>query len=228
MQPQVIEPNRPGQQIDPEPPAQPDQPGQPAPPPQPVPPPADPTPPSDQSAPPAAGWQFKAEDQPAAAPGGAVPSSNVQPVSWTASEYIDHQKGAGWYLLLLVGGALIAGVLYLLTRDIVSSVIVLIAVIILAVFAARKPRTLQYQVDDTGVTIGPKLYQYGLFKAFWVSDDTAVGSITLLPLKRFMPPITLYYDNKDEDSIVEVIGSFLPLEQDHKDHVDRLMHRIRF
>ncbi len=173
-------------------------------------------------------WQFKPDDTAAPAPSSPASVSNATPVSWTASEFIAHQKSAGWYILLSLAAVAVAVVIYFLTRDYISSGIILLAAVALGVFAARKPRTLNYQLDNTGIHIGSKSYPYGDFKSFSIIDEGMISSITLTPLKRFMPPLSMYYEHKDEDRITGTLGAYLPFEEGKPDMVDNFMRRIRF
>ena len=93
---------------------------------------------------------------------------------------------------------------------------------------ARKPRELEYNVDDGGLTIGGKHYPYNLFRAFTIAEEDHFHSIDFMPLKRFMPVISIYYDPADEDQIAEVLSAHLPLETHKHDPVEKLMRRIRF
>jgi hypothetical protein len=156
------------------------------------------------------------------------PSGDTGAVSWSASEFIAHQKNMSWYGLLVIAGSIFAALTYLLTKDKISTVMVFVVTAALGVFAGRKPRTLDYQVDANGVHIGPKSYPYEDFKSFSVIDEGAVSSISLAPLRRFMPAISMFYDPQDEEHITGVLSDYLPFEEGQKDVVDRFMHRIRF
>ena len=149
-------------------------------------------------------------------------------VSWTASEFIAHQKGFEWYLGLGLGGILLAAVVFLLTRDFVSSGMIIVVALAFGVFAVKKPRVLQYIVDDNGITIGQKHYVFSMFKSFSVIDDDAAHSLLLMPMQRFMPSISVYYAPEDEEKILTKIADFLPFEERTQDVVDRIMRRIRF
>jgi hypothetical protein len=173
-------------------------------------------------------WQFKPEDTAPHDSGQPSQAVNVEAVSWTASEYIAHQKGAVWYGILAAGTLVGTVLVYLVTRDKISAGTIAVVAIILGVFAARKPRTLQYQVDSIGVHIATKTYPYELFKSFAVMDEGGVSSIALMPLKRLMPTITMYYEPADEDKIVNALGAFLPYEERKHDAVDQLMRKLRF
>jgi hypothetical protein len=155
-------------------------------------------------------------------------SSQKGNISWTASEFVEHKKSFGWYLGLIVVGTALAALIFFTTHDKISTGVVIIAVIVMGIFAARKPRTVEYTLDDAGVTVGNKFYGYEMFKSFSIIDEGAVSSIYLLPLKRFMPAISIYYAHEDEERIVNIFSQQLPLEHRQLDALDNFMHRIRF
>ena len=83
-------------------------------------------------------WAGEAADEPTAAP----PAS----VSWTASEFIAHHKGVGWYVTLGAVALVFAALLLLVTRDLVPSAVVIVAAIILGAYGSRQPREIEYRV----------------------------------------------------------------------------------
>lgn len=157
-----------------------------------------------------------------------APNTPLARIEWTASEYAASPKNAGWFLALAAGSILLAAVVYLLTSDLVSTAVIIILGIIVGIFAARQPQVLQYAVDNNGVHVGPKLYPYNVFKSFSVADDQAIGFIQLMPLKRFMPPLTIHYDPADEDKIASTLAEYLPFEEHRRDVVDSITRRFRF
>ncbi len=169
-------------------------------------------------------WQYSSGDEVASQ----QPAANLSPVSWTASEFVDNEKNASWFMGLVAITAVAVLVIYLITRDLVTAFVIIMAATLFGITAKRKPRTLQYQLDNTGVNIGGKPYGYDLFKSFAMMEEGAFNSIQLMPLKRFMPPISLYYPPESEDQIVTTLGSYLPHEERTHDPVERLMRRVRF
>mgnify|MGYP001578589013 CR=1 FL=1 len=81
-------------------------------------------------------------------------------VSWTAPEYLAHERGAGWYLLLILGTSLLAASIYLLSKDLFAPIAIGAVGIIVGVFAARKPQDISYGLSSSGVAIGPKAHPY--------------------------------------------------------------------
>lgn len=149
-------------------------------------------------------------------------------VSWTASEFIAHEKSAGWYINLIIAAVLLAGVVYILTRDLVSPFAVLIGAVFFGIFAARPPRQLTYTLNHRGIQAGPKQYAFDNFKSFSVTQEAPFPAINLMPLKRFAPLLTIYYDPAQEQQILSVLAQYLPFEEAKKDRIESLMHRIRF
>jgi hypothetical protein len=198
---------------------------------------ASPVPVSPQQTPlnPEAPWQFTQEDstRPTAPNNVETPTDTTttppeQEISWKASEFVTHPKGVGWYAVLFLGGALLAVVANLLTHDIVSVVVIGLLTILSALLAAKKPRTLAYHLGEHQLQIGPKIFSYGDFKSYAVVDEDAFASIALMPLRRFMPVITMYYDPKDEEKILAILNLHLPLEQNADDPLDRFLRRVHF
>lgn len=180
--------------------------------------------------PPDGTWTFHPEGSASASPTGndSLSSPHAESISWTASEFIAHEKDFSWFALLGVGTGLLTVVTYLVTRDIVSTVVVLIVAVTFGAFAVRKPRVLQYSVDTAGIHVGTRFYPYEMFKSFSLIQEGGIRSIMLMSLKRFMPPLSLYVDPADEDRIITVLADYLPLEEREQDLLDRLMRRLRF
>ena len=176
-------------------------------------------------------WQYTQEANNPPAPMPSVPPAQTyvpQEVEWTASEFVAHSKNMGWFTTLGAAAILLAAAIYFLTHDIVSAAIIVVVAILFGVSGSRKPRVLHFRVNDSGLAIGDKFYPYSEFKSFSVMDEGAFSSIMFMPLKRFMPPISIYYEPSDEERIVQVISYFLPMENREHDMIDNLVRRIRF
>lgn len=175
-------------------------------------------------------WSYAPEhDEPGSIDEHEVAQHAAAEVSWTASEFIAHEKSAGWFMLLALVTLVLGAAVYLVSnRDIFSVIVVLVVSAVVGIYANRKPRELEYIVDRAGIHISDKTYAYDLFKSFSLMQEGAVNSIQLMPLKRFMPTISMYVAPDEQEHIVDTLGDYLPLEERQHDAIDRLMHRIRF
>lgn len=178
-----------------------------------------------------ANWEFHAEDSSATSEDNGLAhtlTTNVEPVSWTASEFIYNQKTTGWYVALGVVTVLVGAGIYFVTRDYITLGMIGVAGILFGVIASRKPRELEYRIDDTGIHIGEKLYPFSGFKSFSLMQESGIESIWLMPLKRFMPSISLYFAPEDKDKIVDSLSGALPVQPRELDPLDKLIHKIGF
>jgi hypothetical protein len=96
------------------------------------------------------------------------------------------------------------------------------------VYAKRPPRTLHYVLSERGVRIDATEYHYSDFRAFGILEDEVSYSVVLIPVKRFMPAITLFFDQPQGEQIVDILGSRLPMEELHHDFIDIMTRRLRF
>lgn len=149
-------------------------------------------------------------------------------VTWEASEYIHHQKSAGWFLLLGLGTAGLSAGLYLLIGDIFSIIVLVILAVTTGIFAARPPRTLRYSLSHSGLSVDKKRYPLDEFRSYSLAQEGAILSITFLPTRRFMVPVTVYFSPQDEAKIIEVLAANLPHEARPPDMIDRWSSRLRF
>lgn len=159
---------------------------------------------------------------------GSTRESKDAPITWTASEYIDHSRGLGWYLALAAGTIFIAALVYLVTKDYFATGVIAVMGVIVGVFSTHKPKQVAYELSGTGLKVGEKTYPFNLFKSFALIREGALSSINLIPIKRFMPPLSIYFDPSDEQKIVSLLGNHLPLEESGLDAIERLARRLRF
>ena len=157
-----------------------------------------------------------------------VAANNAEVVSWQASEFVDHQKNASWFLPLVIGGVLTSGLMYFITRSILSSLVVFLGVSAFLMLARQKPRTLTYVINNAGITIGAKRYAFDDFRTFSIMQEGALYSIFLEPIKRFMPPLSIYFAPEDGEKIFDILAAHMPHQERTADPVERLMKRIRF
>ena len=149
-------------------------------------------------------------------------------ISWTASEFIAHDKTPGWYGMLAGVTLLLAAVIFVLTRDPISSSVVIIGALLFGVYAGRQPRQRPYTLNDHGLHVGSHFYPLQQFRSFSVVPEGVFSSIVLMPLRRFAPLTTIYYPPESEEQIIDILSTELPFAEHKHDAIERLMRHIRF
>ena len=96
------------------------------------------------------------------------------------------------------------------------------------VYANIKPKTLEYLIDSSGVTVDKKHFSYENFKIVEIVEGGMVPSVNLIPVKRFSVPVTLYFSPQQENQILEILGEFLPSEIKRLEAIDRIVAKLHF
>lgn len=154
--------------------------------------------------------------------------TDSEPISWTASEYIDHDNGLSWYGLLLLFTTVLAAGIYLLTHDYLAAGTIFVLGLIVGIAAARKPQQITYQLTSSGIKIGEKFYNFRSYRSFYIVKEGSLHSISLMPLKRFSPALSVYFDPADEQRIVDKLSHRLPFEEHQVDTIEKISRRLRF
>jgi len=149
-------------------------------------------------------------------------------ISWQALEFVHHPKTAKWYAIYSLASLVIVAVGYLIARDVVTVVVLVICAGMFGYVAARQPRELSYGLGHNGIYVGRRLYPYKDFNAFGIIDDGVVASIDFMPLKRFAPMLSIYCDPAEESDVMDILTQHLPYRNHQRTALDTLMHRIHF
>ena len=156
------------------------------------------------------------------------PKKSGEGYSWQAPEYTEHQHGFAWFFFLIILTTATAAITYLIIRDIFAVAIIGFLGLIVGISATHKPKLLQYKIEGNNLTIGEKTYLLAAYKSFSAANEDHMVSITLMPLKRFQLPLTLYASPNEADNVMEALVLKLPHDDKYPDFVDRLAHRLRF
>lgn len=155
-------------------------------------------------------------------------NEDADSISWAASEFHSHEKSAWWYIKLALITIVAAGVLYVLTKSIVTPVVIVISGVVLGIYGTHKPGQLEYTVTRQGIRIGAKRYSYDEFRLFVVTPNSSLSEVTLIPTKRFMPPLSICYSPDIENKVLNILADHLPFEERRPDLIDSLMQRMHF
>lgn len=165
-----------------------------------------------------------AVDQPAPPP----ESIHEQPLTWQASEFVHNEKSGSWFLALCGVALLLLIIDIFLIKSWTFGALIVVMAIAAVVVGRRPPRIITYSLSLQGIRIGEKLFSFHDFRAFGVIQEQAFYSIRLVPNKRFMPMVSVFFPPELGEEIVDVFGSMLPMEPLELDPLDKLAEKLRF
>lgn len=155
------------------------------------------------------------------------PLPTSEPIHWEAQEYVHHERSTLWFVIF---GVVVLGLMAIsifLMQAYTFTVLIPIMAAAVIVYVRRPPRVLSYTLSDQGLYINDKLYPLGEYKSFAVIQDGEEYSILLIPVKRFMPGVTVYFPESAGEAIVDMLGARMPMEERKLDPVDKFLRKIR-
>jgi hypothetical protein len=159
------------------------------------------------------------------------PAAKGLNISWTASESIDHERGALWYIVIVALAIAAVGLSWWLLDGLFSKIssTILAATIFAAVFTvSRRPaRELHYVLNNEGLTIEDRQYPFSDFRAFGVHQDGTLWQLTLIPIKRFGLSVTMFIHDDQGEEIVDALGARLPMEEVKSDWIDKAVNKLK-
>ncbi len=151
-----------------------------------------------------------------------------EPIHWQAAEYINQEKNGLWFIGLGVVAAAFIALDILVLKSYTFSVLVAVMVAAIIVFVKRPPKMVNYTLSpNQGLFIGEKLHHFNEFKAFGLLEEHGQNSLMLIPLKRFMPGVSVYFPAEVGEQVVDVLGARLPMKPLKLDIVDIIVQKLR-
>lgn len=150
----------------------------------------------------------------------------LKDISWSAEEYIVHERNTWWYIgLFIIGTGLSA--LAVWQNWWTFLVLVILCIITILTSNLRPPRKIDYTLTKDGLTEGGKLHKYEDFKAFGILKEGSHFSAVLIPKKRFSPSVKVYFPGDSGEGIVDHLGAHLPMEEVKLDFLDKIVKFLR-
>jgi hypothetical protein len=149
-------------------------------------------------------------------------------LSWSASEFVQHDKSNRWYFNLGVGAVTVAILTFVITRQILSAVVILLMAVMFGLYGRTKPKTLQYAVQTDGIIVGNDFLTYDTIKSFSVIAENGMPYVQILLQKRLSIPVNIYADPAQLDQVATILGQYIPYDQKKRDIADIISSRLRF
>lgn len=146
---------------------------------------------------------------------------------WSAPEFVQTHKPAGWYLgfaglfIVLIG-------LAIFTKQYITVGLFVVMGIAFLIYANRPPRVLQYQISNYGVYVGEKKYTFDNFDAYYETSDYGQTVLELVPNQRLGTLVSLPPAEHQLETLEATLGQMLPRVDNRETILDTLFRKLRF
>ncbi|MEX0916923.1 MAG: hypothetical protein WDZ90_00120 [Candidatus Paceibacterota bacterium] len=152
----------------------------------------------------------------------------MEPLKWKAPEYEHRDKTSDWFWVLgiiAVSGA-VAAVLF---GNVLFGALILIGAFVLAIFAAKKPETVEFEINERGVRIGKKLYPYSTLDHFGIVENANTPKLYLQSTKMLAPHMVILLEGVSEKDVRDRLSKKLPEEDEGEEPFsERVMDMFGF
>lgn len=171
-----------------------------------------------------ANWNYTSEEESAPL----ANTGDAKTLSWSAPSSYGGKRGVSWYSVMLIATVVVCGGFYLIFKDIITALVILLCVVLVVVYGLKKPRKINYQLEEGKIRINNKDYLLSGYRSFYVNRRPNGSSASLTPLKRLMPAITINFGPEIEASVLSSLGNYLPMEERENDLFDKFLDFIGF
>ena len=151
-------------------------------------------------------------------------------IEWQAPEFHYSEKDVSWYWT----SAIIAIILLSASvwqKNFLFAVFIVIAEILILVWAGQKPRTIEFKLDEKGLTIdGKKFYPYSSIGAFSI-DENAGGEWRELAFRfghGMRPLLKVFVPGKRSEEIEKALAGVIQKTDFEDSFLDILQRLIGF
>jgi hypothetical protein len=149
-------------------------------------------------------------------------------IIWRAREFEQKEKPLTWFLGL---GAMLMCliVLGLLTGNYFFAVLVVLIGFVLVQYARKEPRTHTFTIDDSGLMIDARRYQFESFSSFWIFyEPPQLKELSFRSKQRLMPYMRIPLASQDPVVIRRALIAHLPERKHRQWFFDEFVDRLGF
>lgn len=151
----------------------------------------------------------------------------MEPIHWTAQEYTEQPRSNDWYWalgILAVAGAATAFII----GNILFAVVIALGAFVLTLYARKKPKDFEFEINGNGIAIGSHLYPYRTLESFCIPED-GTPRIIVHSKRLLVPQIVIPVgDDVSLDDIYEILSEHIEEDELSEPFSERLAEWFGF
>ena len=147
---------------------------------------------------------------------------HVEPITWRAAEREFTEKTMGWYVVAGIV-ALTLVVAALVVKNFLFALFLVLAVVVLILTTRRRPRVVEFRIDESGIRMGNIGWPYDQIESF--TFHTRPGRLDHLVLRRkvaFNPFVHIPIDDRLAVKAKTALAARLPEFEYQESLIDTL------
>lgn len=146
-------------------------------------------------------------------------------INWSALEFEYKEKSADWFWAVWIIGLGLA-VLSVFLDNLLFAILIILGAFTLSLQSVKKPRTIDFEVNEDGIIIDKKLYLYNTLESFWVIGKEKKAIIK--SKKLVVPFLILPLENIDPKYLREYLIKHIKEEEMSEPIAHIIMEKLGF
>ncbi len=149
-------------------------------------------------------------------------------IEWSAYEFLHHEKDRQWFLVFwIISGGVFASLL--IFGNTFGAATMALFIIILYMYALKKPETIHCKLTQEGVVFNDRLFPYNNISSFWILYEPPVKELIIISKHKLMPKISIPIDDANPTEIREIMLNNGVLEKEEEETLSEIIARkLRF
>jgi hypothetical protein len=151
-------------------------------------------------------------------------------INWKAYEYEHKDNSVDWFWAVGVI-AVASAIISIIYGNILFAIFILLGAFTLLMYAVRKPKEINFEINKRGVVVDNTLYPYSTIESFWIreKDNDNERKLVFQSEKILMPHIVIPLSNDiDYEILHEFLSEYLEEEEHHESFADVIMEYLGF
>ena len=150
----------------------------------------------------------------------------MNPITWQAAEFEKHEKPASWFVALWIIAAGLVAVAFI-TESLFMGILVIVAALIVSLYAAKDPQTVTFSLDEKSLTIEGKPRPLDSFSSFWIFEREDNNLLSLAP-KGLRPAIKVALPKEHADDARLLLRAVIEEKEQEESAIEALADWLRF
>ncbi len=153
-------------------------------------------------------------------------SQAIEDIDWVSTDNTASKK-ASWYLIYIFSTLVLGGLIYLVTKDLITTIVIVFCGFMLLIYSIKKPKTVSYKLTDSSIYVSGKAFKIANFKSFSINNHGLEKAVSLIPMKRFYPYLYINLNQEVSADVIQRLSQLIPIQKPTVDIFESLLRFIK-
>ncbi|MFA6273496.1 MAG: hypothetical protein WC673_03360 [Candidatus Paceibacterota bacterium] len=149
-------------------------------------------------------------------------------ITWETFEYQHHERSGDWFWVTGIVAVSLA-ITAILFNNLLFGILIIIAGFALMLQAARKPRLVQFTINQTGLVAGHTTHPFSSLESFWIDETNPTDARLLLKSKTLTAMlIVIPLGDTEPQAVKDFLSQYIAEEELHEPLSQKIMEAVGF